>query len=1098
MVQTGKLAVAQFDHIETRDLDPHLHTHCVVMNVTQRDDGQWRSLHNDAIYRQQKLLGMVYQHNLALELMKLGYQVEAKQHGQFEIAGYEKKDLDSFSKRRQQILAEAGENASVLERNIAWGNTRVKKEVVSPSDLKQKWQREASELGVKFVSPNTGLDRKGDGNSEQREQREQRSKGSDNQAFQRNIDQNAISHPSPIEANIVNDAIAHCEERAVAFRLEDVEKFILLNGQPINIESLDKTIGQHSQLINVSDNLNRRYTTEAALQRELATIRLMLEGKNQQRPIYSEATINQALAPISLTEGQQEAISTALSTHDTVMAWQGVAGAGKTYALNHFTTLAKKNGYNIKGFAPSAEAAKVLGNEVGIQADTVASLLYSKQAKQVEPNQIWIVDEAGLLSAKAAYELLQRAKAEKARVLLVGDTRQLSAVEAGNPFKSLQAAGMTTARMNQSLRQRTPELQTAVDFISKGEIDAGFGILNQANCLIEVAEEEKINQIVNDYLKIPQTDREKTLILAGTNTERLAITQSIRKGLKAEGKLGEGVKLTQLKSKDLTRVQMRFTHHLEIGDLVSPAFDYKQRQLSKGELYKIIDKDTDSLTLEDSTGNKIKVDPLFEKAVYHSSEIEIAVGDRLKWTKNDRKQGRRNGQEFTVKAIEGTTATIEYKDGKQDSFDFRVPQPLDYGLVSTTYSSQGKTADRVLISADYTIGKESFYVAVSRVKSELKLYTSDKDNLLDLAKASRAKENPLELLRARQKALFKGKYKTKERGADGKEVSSLTTQNISTSVIEAPPNVSNVSQEKPNNAVSSEMLNRKLIRDNDEELIDNSNPINNEESKELKQKTSQFVSQSKVITDEKIERDNDTILSEVTESETVSDAEVTNSSNQVDQSVSEPIIISEEADTNLNKKLKEANETLAKSNQLSDENQQRLQELAERLKGDTNQKLTTPNQAVKKPEIQRKSSDYPTPKQTVEPSHNQPKPSKKTLPIPSSEQRLADLNNFRAMTSIILLMRWVNPKPKNSLRTFEGNRYIFHISTDEQTIELYAKDGRGLILQKKDGVLRGNLNEEDIKRMALITSEIGKRLNKINSPYNPSSQQRSRDNGLSL
>jgi conjugative relaxase-like TrwC/TraI family protein len=852
VVHTGNLAVAQFDHIETRDLDPHLHTHCVVMNVTQRDDGQWRSLHNDAIYRQQKLLGMVYQHNLALELMKLGYQVEAKQHGQFEIAGYEKKDLEFFSKRRQQILAEAGENASVLERNIAWGNTRVKKEVVSPSELKQKWQREASELGVKFVSPNSGLDRKGEGVGEQRSRG---SRGAGGVIIRQIkailIKMLSLTQPST-SPQTVDDAIAHCEERAVAFRLEDVEKFILLNGQPINIENLDKTIGQHSQLINVSDNLNRRYTTEAALQRELATIRLMLEGKNQQRPIYSEATINQALAPISLTEGQQEAITTALSTHDSVIAWQGVAGAGKTYALNHFTTLAKKNGYNIKGFAPSAEAAKVLGNEVGIQADTVASKLYSKSSQPIEPNQIWIVDEAGLLSAKAAYELLQRAKAENARVLLVGDTRQLSAVEAGNPFKSLQAAGMTTARMNQSLRQRTPELQTAVDFISKGEIDAGFGILNQANCLIEVSEDEKINQIVRDYLNIPQADREKTLILAGTNAERLAITQSIRQGLKAEGKLGEGVKLTQLKSKDLTRVQMRFTHHLEIGDLVSPAFNYKQRQLSKGELYEIIDKDVDSLTLKDSTGNIVKVDPLFEKAVYGSSEIEIAPGDRLKWTKNDRKQGRRNGQEFTVKAIEGTTATIEYKDGQQDSFDFSVPQTLDYGLVSTTYSSQGKTADRVLISADYTIGKESFYVAVSRVKSELKLYTSDKDNLLDLAKASRAKENPLELLRARQKALFKGKYKTKERGADGKEVSSLTTQPSSVSVVDSSSNVTDLSQENPVTTVSSVPSNRKPIRDKDEELIENYNPISDEESKELTKKTSQSVSQSNIISDEKL------------------------------------------------------------------------------------------------------------------------------------------------------------------------------------------------------------------------------------------------------
>ncbi|MEM8673214.1 MAG: MobF family relaxase [Cyanobacteria bacterium P01_G01_bin.67] len=975
VVSTSKLAVAQFDHIETRDLDPHLHTHCVVMNVTQRGDGQWRSLHNDAIYRQQKLLGMVYQHNLAKELMKLGYQVKAKQHGQFEIAGYSKQDLESFSKRRQQILAETGEGASVLERNIAWGNTRVKKEVVSPSELKEKWQQEASQLGVQFVSPNP----------------------------------TPVSQTSTMGPHKVNDAISHCEERAVAFRLEDLEKFLLNSGQPIKIESLDKTITQNSSLINVSDNLSRRYTTEAALQRELATIRLMLEGKNQQHPICPQPLIKKTLDPISLTEGQHEAISTALSTRDGVMAWHGVAGAGKTYALNHFTNLAQQNGYHIKGFAPSAEAAKVLGNEVGIKADTVASLLYSKPSQPVETNQIWLVDEAGLLSAKAAYELLQRAKAEKARVLLVGDTRQLSAVEAGNPFKSLQAAGMTTARMNQSLRQRIPELQTAVDLISKGEIDAGFGLLNQANCLIEVTEEEKINQIVSDYLKIPQADREKILVLAGTNAERLAITQSIRQGLKKKGFLGEGVKITQLKSKDLTRVQMRFTHHLEIGDLVSPVFDYKQRQLSKGKLYEIIDKDVDTLTLSDSTGNIFKVDPLFEKAVYHSSDIEIAPGDRLKWNKNDRKQGRRNGQEFTVKAIEGTTATIEYKDGKQDTFDLSVPQHLDYGLVSTTYSSQGKTAERVLISADYTIGKESFYVAVSRVKSDLKLYTSDLDNLLELAKASRAKENPLELLRARQRASVKVKRLTKERGADGKEESSLMTQNVSTSVIEAPPNVSNLPQE----------------------------------------------------TDEEIKTPN-------------------------------------EADTNLSKKLKQANDTLAKSNQISDQNQQRLKELEQRLIGDKNQKQTQQNQPVKKPPIPKKSSNYPSLKPTVKPSINQPRSSDKTQPSRSKKQRLADLNNLPAILALTRLMRLLDIPPKKGWRRFERPPYTIKVSTDYETVELSSSDGRGLILLQKDGKIKGNLNQEDRELIALINPEIDQRLDEIEQKRMRQSQQRSRDDGFSL
>ena len=89
------------------------------------------------------------------------------------------------------------------------------------------------------------------------------------------------------------------------------------------------------------------------------------------------------------------------------------------------------------GYAPSAQAANVLTEEAGIESNTVARLLHS-DSNDAQPKQaVWIVDEAGLLSAKDAHQLLKKARARQARVILVGDIRQLSAVEAGNPFKSL-------------------------------------------------------------------------------------------------------------------------------------------------------------------------------------------------------------------------------------------------------------------------------------------------------------------------------------------------------------------------------------------------------------------------------------------------------------------------------------------------------------------------------------------------------------------------------------------------------------------------------------------------------------------------------------
>jgi conjugative relaxase-like TrwC/TraI family protein len=101
IVNTDNLTVARFDHIETRDLDPHLHTHCVVMNFTRLPDDRWRVLHNNDLYRHRKEIGMFYQRELAVEVMKLGYDVIPRKHGQFDIAGFAVADLESFSKGRK-------------------------------------------------------------------------------------------------------------------------------------------------------------------------------------------------------------------------------------------------------------------------------------------------------------------------------------------------------------------------------------------------------------------------------------------------------------------------------------------------------------------------------------------------------------------------------------------------------------------------------------------------------------------------------------------------------------------------------------------------------------------------------------------------------------------------------------------------------------------------------------------------------------------------------------------------------------------------------------------------------------------------------------
>jgi len=712
-ISTGNLIVAQFHHDTSREKDPQMHTHCVVINATHLDNGRWQSLHNDILFKQQKLLGMIYQNELAVEVQRLGYGIAPRANGQFELRGYQAEDLQTFSKRREQILAAVEGNATAQERELATLMTRAPKGKEIPrEELQAYWQQQAQALKLEHPQP-----------------------------------QPMDWQSQPKRAT--QAGLTHCAEREAVFHREQVERFALENhlGQQC-FDEVQQTLDTDPEVIHTHD---QRLTTQTAVLRELETIRTVLEGRGDVGSIASPALVEAHLRDQGLTEGQGQGVMLAATTRDRFIAWQGVAGAGKSYALKQFRQIAESQGYRVRGFAPSAEAAKSLGDSAQIQpVETVAALLCAQPA---EPNpaqpEVWVVDEAGLLSAKDALALVTKAQAQQARVILVGDTRQLSAVEAGNPFKSLQQAGMATAYLTQSLRQKNQQIKKGVDLIAAGEIAAGVRQLKPYIQQVS-SQEARAAAIARDYLALAPDERKKTLLLAGTNQERLAITQLVREGLKAEGTLGQSLTVKRLKTRDLTETQSSYAHHFQPGNVLIPQASYKRLGLEKGQRYEVLATDSHSngLMLRGHSGAALQVDPaqIRRKSVYEVEEMEIAVGDRLRWTRNDHALGRRNGQEFEVVGLEDGQVMIRWGRGEVGCFESSELAHLDYALVSTTYAAQGKSAERVIGALDRYVGRENFYVAVSRVKRELRLYASEElDRLIERVERSRAKENPGEV-----------------------------------------------------------------------------------------------------------------------------------------------------------------------------------------------------------------------------------------------------------------------------------------------------------------------------------------------------------------
>jgi conjugative relaxase-like TrwC/TraI family protein len=234
-VKTGNLVVAQFDHIESRELDPHLHTHALVMNLTQAENGKWYANDNDRIFQNKKHLGTIYQAYLAAEVNRLGYEIESRPHGMFEIKGYSRQSLVDFSKRRMQILAQCPANSSWQTREDSWHRTRKHKEHIPPAALKARWQQEATDLGIEIVAA-----------------------GVPTVAQQIFI---------PIAHQYIDDAIAHCSERSVDFQVEDIEKFVIAQRLPLDLPEIKSLCDDRPDLI----KLDRHYITfKAQIQAEVS------------------------------------------------------------------------------------------------------------------------------------------------------------------------------------------------------------------------------------------------------------------------------------------------------------------------------------------------------------------------------------------------------------------------------------------------------------------------------------------------------------------------------------------------------------------------------------------------------------------------------------------------------------------------------------------------------------------------------------------------------------------------------------------------------------------------------------------------------------
>jgi ATP-dependent exoDNAse (exonuclease V) alpha subunit len=498
----------------------------------------------------------------------------------------------------------------------------------------------------------------------------------------------------------------------------------------------------------------RHFTTARTIEAEKEIVQRVREGQNQTAPVLSRSeAIHFAEQHPHLNRAQQSVVEDVLSCHDRVQGIQGFAGVGKTTALSVVRSAAETQGYSVEGFAPTSRAARQLG-EAGIEAGTLQGFLArSQNPAAAEQRHFYFVDESSLASTNQIREFLARLGPQD-RVLLIGDTRQHQGVEAGRPFEQLQEAGMRTSKLDEIVRQKDPALKAAVEMLATGRVSAALESLQKQGRVKEIPDtEERIRTIAQSYVESPG----KTLIVSPDNASRRELNVAVRQELKANGALApeDHTFRVLVQRQDMTGAERSWASHFEVNDVIRYARGSKAAGIEAGAYGTVvgINPAANLLTVEKSSGDLTTYDPrrLAGVSVYREIDREFSVGDRVQFTAPDKSLGVANRDLAVIETIAPDgRISARLDNNHQVEFNAQEHHHFDHGYAVTSHSSQGLTAERVLVNADTGVHPDLLnsrfgYVSISRASHEATLFTNDVTKLGPQLAADVSKTSALEI-----------------------------------------------------------------------------------------------------------------------------------------------------------------------------------------------------------------------------------------------------------------------------------------------------------------------------------------------------------------
>jgi len=520
------LVIGAFRHRSSRAGDPQLHTHAVVANAGLAD-GKWSALDSRALYAHARTAGFLYQAALRYEMTRsLGVEWEPVRNGVSEISGVDPAVLRQFSQRKQELeehLNQIGRRGA-RARELAALETRKRKDYgVSADRLRADWRSRAEEHGFGRHELQAVLNRP------TRDELDDRAlvRAADRMAGAGGVTQNVSTFD---RRDVLRDWAQEHRAGAPVDRIEKLADAWLASETVVPLPSDGK-----------GSSAGRVYTTTAMLEVERELIDSATRRRGAGVAVAGDEDVRRAIDDRpSLTAEQAGVVRGLTRCGDGVQVVRAAAGTGKTFALDAAREAWQAEGIAVLGCSLSARAAVELQSQSGIRSDTVAHLQRQlARGGRLPDGSVLIVDEAGMVGSRQLAELATAAERAEAKLVLVGDDRQLPEIDAGGGLRGI-ASRIGALELRTVIRQQNDWDRAALDDLRHGRVEEWAQAYRDHGRLAAHPTAEMARRaLVQDWWIAAREPNTEAAMVAHRRADVADLNQRARALMAADRRLGE-------------------------------------------------------------------------------------------------------------------------------------------------------------------------------------------------------------------------------------------------------------------------------------------------------------------------------------------------------------------------------------------------------------------------------------------------------------------------------------------------------------------------------------------------------------------------------